>query len=135
MLFFELLFPSFRALFHALFTFPNEYRMLMKARRGFRGGAAGGGTNCKRGFRGCSGVLSAVLVLGVGCPGVQPCAPLSRQRAGTRARVHTMSQPPSLTGRFARASFITLALPPFCTAGATVGHVPPVSLLPGPDCR
>ena len=28
----QLLFPSFRALFHALFTFPNEFRMLMKVR-------------------------------------------------------------------------------------------------------
>jgi hypothetical protein len=34
LLFFELLFPSFRSLFHALFTFPNEYRMLMKVGRG-----------------------------------------------------------------------------------------------------
>jgi hypothetical protein len=32
LLFFVLLFPSMRALFHALFTFPNEYRMLMKVR-------------------------------------------------------------------------------------------------------
>ncbi|EFJ49175.1 hypothetical protein VOLCADRAFT_104378 [Volvox carteri f. nagariensis] len=32
LLFFELLFPSFRSLFSALFTFPNEYRMLKKER-------------------------------------------------------------------------------------------------------
>jgi hypothetical protein len=32
LLFFMLLFPSMRALFRALFTFPNEQRMLMKAR-------------------------------------------------------------------------------------------------------
>ncbi|GLI64948.1 hypothetical protein VaNZ11_008352 [Volvox africanus] len=32
LLFFELLFPSFRALYSALFTFPNEYRMLKKER-------------------------------------------------------------------------------------------------------
>jgi hypothetical protein len=31
LLFFVELFPSFRALFHALFTLPNEYRMLLKA--------------------------------------------------------------------------------------------------------
>jgi hypothetical protein len=30
LLFFILLFPSMRALFRALFTFPNEYRMLLK---------------------------------------------------------------------------------------------------------
>lgn len=35
LLFFMLLFPSMRALFRALFTFPNEQRMLMKVRRGF----------------------------------------------------------------------------------------------------
>ncbi|KAF5828872.1 hypothetical protein DUNSADRAFT_16957 [Dunaliella salina] len=32
LLFFELLFPSFRSLFSALFTFPNEFRMLSKER-------------------------------------------------------------------------------------------------------
>jgi len=32
LLFFELLFPSFRSLFASLFTFPNEYRMLTKER-------------------------------------------------------------------------------------------------------
>eukprot|EP00775_Hariotina_reticulata_P013254 gene13254-13384_t len=32
LLFFMLLFPSMRSLFRALFTFPNEYRMLMKER-------------------------------------------------------------------------------------------------------
>ncbi|GLC73199.1 hypothetical protein PLESTF_001346200 [Pleodorina starrii] len=32
LLFFELLFPSFRSLFSSLFTFPNEYRMLKKER-------------------------------------------------------------------------------------------------------
>jgi hypothetical protein len=32
LLFFILLFPSMRALFRALFTFPNEQRMLMKVR-------------------------------------------------------------------------------------------------------
>jgi hypothetical protein len=32
LLFFELLFPSFTALFSALFTFPNDYRMLLKER-------------------------------------------------------------------------------------------------------
>jgi hypothetical protein len=32
LLFFMLLFPSMRALFRALFTFPNEQRMLMKVR-------------------------------------------------------------------------------------------------------
>lgn len=30
LLFFVLLFPSMRALFRALFSFPNDYRMLMK---------------------------------------------------------------------------------------------------------
>jgi hypothetical protein len=30
LLFFMLLFPSMRALFAALFTFPNEYRMILK---------------------------------------------------------------------------------------------------------
>lgn len=30
LLFFILLFPSMRALFRALFSFPNDYRMLMK---------------------------------------------------------------------------------------------------------
>lgn len=30
LLFFVLLFPSMRGLFRALFTFPNDYRMLMK---------------------------------------------------------------------------------------------------------
>ncbi|GBF97037.1 ABC transporter G family member [Raphidocelis subcapitata] len=34
LLFFIELFPSFRALFHALFTLPNEYRMLLKERPG-----------------------------------------------------------------------------------------------------
>lgn len=34
LLFFILLFPSMRALFRALFTFPNEYRMLLKVRQG-----------------------------------------------------------------------------------------------------
>lgn len=33
LLFFILLFPSMRALFRALFTFPNEYRMLLKVGR------------------------------------------------------------------------------------------------------
>lgn len=32
LLFFELLFPAFRSLFSALFTFPNEFRMLSKER-------------------------------------------------------------------------------------------------------
>ena len=32
LLFFELLFPAFTALFSALFTFPNDYRMLLKER-------------------------------------------------------------------------------------------------------
>jgi hypothetical protein len=32
LLFFEMLFPSFRSLFSSLFTFPNEYRMLLKER-------------------------------------------------------------------------------------------------------
>lgn len=35
LLFFILLFPSMRALFRALFTFPNEYRMLLKVRVGW----------------------------------------------------------------------------------------------------
>jgi hypothetical protein len=32
LLFFELLFPAFTALFTSLFTFPNDYRMLLKER-------------------------------------------------------------------------------------------------------
>lgn len=32
LLFFELLFPAFTSLFSALFTFPNDYRMLLKER-------------------------------------------------------------------------------------------------------
>jgi ABC-type multidrug transport system permease subunit len=33
LLFFELLFPAFSSLFSSLFTFPNEYRMLLKERQ------------------------------------------------------------------------------------------------------
>lgn len=35
LLFFILLFPSMRALFRALFTFPNEYRMLLKVKANY----------------------------------------------------------------------------------------------------
>ena len=33
LLFFEALFLSFRVLFTALFTFPNEFKMMLKVRR------------------------------------------------------------------------------------------------------
>lgn len=99
LLFFTLLFPAMRALFRALFTFPNEFRMIMKVRGGRWAMQLGGVAGCIMRTAPVRQLRSAV------------CRLLSQPHARTRACTHAHAAAGSMVAWQPHLLLLLLPLP------------------------